>query len=151
MAAEIPISAPPSRFIRKWLMDQSIIGNENAASASWPSTIAQVPTSPDNFVTLTDTFGILDGRNLSNGQAYNHPGIQVRVRSQSFDSAYMKGLEIQTSLSQNIGGQLISLDVSRIAKIEGMKLTMPLSYMGEETQNRRHVVVFNMVVTIRSV
>ena len=68
------------------------------------------PAVPDNAVTLYDTVGNDDGRAMQGGSIYNHPGVQIRVRSKALQLGHAKAEEIRTVLSESIKLSPISVD-----------------------------------------
>lgn len=70
----------PADVIR-WALINAGGGTLPSAGGDWPIAAWQESDTPDNFVTLYDTSGTLDGRVHNDGEIQEHPGIQIRVRS----------------------------------------------------------------------
>lgn len=56
-------------------------GSLPSSGNAWPIAAWQESDLPDNFITLYDTSGNIDGRFQNNGAVQEHPGIQIRVRA----------------------------------------------------------------------
>jgi len=139
----------PADVLRWLLIDLGVLGMPPAAGA-WPGHCNFEPSVPDECVTLYDTVGNDDGREMNSGKLYNHPGVQVRVRSKSIPSGHSKASQIRTALAESINVSRISIDgvtylvqaVTRIGQV------IPI---GRETQTStgRFVHTVNATLSLR--
>ena len=114
------------------------------------SAVQAVPTTPDLFVTVTDTGGHTDGRIQRTGEIITHPGIQVRVRSRDFPTAWDKTQAVLTALS-SAKGAVITGRATRTYRLDSFTMTSTPTLMLIEEQARRHTFVLNGLVTIREI
>jgi len=135
----------PADILLRYLLDAGI-----ASSASlWEGFVGFQPDLPDDVISIYDTTSIQDGR-LMSGETINHPGFQVRVRSNSRILAYRKVSDISSSFDA----------VLRTAvEMEGSNYTLqsirqgapiPLGLEQDRTP-ARHLFVLNGSVTVKQI
>jgi len=118
----------------------------------WPLYISSMPDG-DNIETncgaIYDTAGVLDGK-LSSGEVIQHPGIQLRIRSDDYETGYAKIEAIALALDDVswdtivVGGNTYLLqNISRTTSV------VPLG--SERGYKRRFVFTVNFLITIRKV
>lgn len=90
----------PAQVIRQLLIDALVFGNESANT--WPSFVHHMPDSPKNVVSVHDRTGILDGRLMDGGEYDEHPGIQIMVRSSTFEDGWVMASAITTVLDSTL-------------------------------------------------
>ena len=94
LIGEIDGVASPAMLLRASLITAGIIGT---AGHAYPSYTGSLPAGIDDAVVLYDTASLQDGR-LATGASINHPGVQIKVRTQS----YTAGVNLCGSLQDHI-------------------------------------------------
>lgn len=77
----------PADVIRNLIIDLAH-GTAPSDEDDWPVYVGNEPDTPDNVITVYDTAGRLDSKNMTDGEVVEHPGFQVRVRSASQNQYY---------------------------------------------------------------
>lgn len=90
----------PEEIIRAALLKLGIVNAED--SASWPAFVSMEPDAPDNTVTVYGTEGFDSGRTMNDGRRLVHYGVQVRVRSSTFQAGWTKTRAIRDGLDESI-------------------------------------------------
>jgi len=119
---------------------------------TWPLYISSMPDGDaveTNCGAIYDTAGVLDGK-ISDGEVIQHPGIQISIRSDNYETGYAKIEAIALALDDTfldtitIGGDTYSLrNISR---------TTPVIPLGSERgYKRRFVFVVNFLVTLNKI
>lgn len=89
------LSHPPSQIIRQLLID---LGQGSDHSTSWPVYSHQGTDSPDAQISVVDTAGIVGKRFQQSGAVHELRGIQIFVRAEYEQKAYMKADAIKEAL-----------------------------------------------------
>lgn len=116
----------------------------------WPLFINHLPDTnrvSTNCGAIFDTAGVNDAR-LMTGEWPQHPGIQIRIRSQVYETAYAKIEDIANSLdsvdhvSLVFGGETFEIqNISRTSAITNMGL-------GKGTKRRSNLTI-NFLLTLK--
>jgi len=119
---------------------------------SWPLYISSMPDGEDVKVdcgSIYDTAGVLDGK-LSNGKVVQHPGIQLRIRSDDYEQGYAKIEEIALALDDvcwdtvEVGGVTYLL--------ENISRSTPIVPLGSERgYQRRFLFTVNFLITLKKI
>lgn len=144
----------PAQIVRDLLVDLGL-GTLPSASGSWPIYVSNIPDSPDSLITITDTVGISDGRTQFDGQAHEHPGIQVAVRDANHQDGWEKINALRVALSETIRNNAVSITdnvgtgtsvytVYAITKVGGVIV------LGKDTPtSKRNLFTLNATVALR--
>lgn len=98
----------PAQIIRDLLVTLGL-GTLPSDSGSWPIYVSNIPDSPDSIITITDTVGTNDGRTHVDGQANEHPGIQIAVRDANHQDGWEKIRAIRVSISETVQRNTVSI------------------------------------------
>lgn len=82
-------------------------GSLPSSASDWPIGWAQEDDTPDNFITVYDTSGIVEGRIQNDGEVPEHPGIQIRVRSYDPTAAWLKINSLAELLDKSINNTIV--------------------------------------------
>lgn len=141
----------PAEIVLQYLLDYSPsdpVGNEPDAD-EWPIYFSQVPTEPDNTITVFDTAGRGDGRLGRTREVITHPGIQVRVRGATHAVAWAKVLQVIAALDAvQRTNVVLEGKTYQIATITRQGTPM---FMGPEPQSDRTRLLFsiNALLSVR--
>lgn len=100
---------PPCRIVRQLLLDLGLV-TEPILYADWPVFVTEEPQGPDNVVTLYDTPGIMQGRFQVDGEVQEEYGIQIRVRSQDYETGYTKAKTLANALDEDVLRESVTVD-----------------------------------------
>lgn len=117
-------------------------------AADWSCFSTNEPDRPENCVTIYDTLGRDFGRTMPDGEALNHPGISIRVRSADHDSGQAKAHTIREALSKTIYQNTVHIgsndyvvwDVNSISQVLPIGKNVPHSKRSIFTINARMAV-----------
>lgn len=89
----------PADVLRHWVT-QNGLGVMGGQPGEWPCFCSIEPNSPDDVLTFTDTTSRQFGASQYSGEGFDHPGVQIRIRSGSYIKGYRKAHELKTFLDQ---------------------------------------------------
>lgn len=136
----------PSEIFRQMLIDLGL-GTEGSAGSDWPAYATAEPNDPDNCVTIYDTQGMDDGRTMTDGEAWIHPGIQVRVRSKNQSVGFSKANSIRAAFCQ-VNSRQVSCDTS-LYNVECVTHIGQILNVGQDVSpSKRRVHTLNVTTVI---
>jgi hypothetical protein len=116
-------------------------------SAAWPVHVESEPDVPDNCITVQETAGTLDGKDMAIGQLDEHLGAQIRVRSVDHAAGFTKaravavGLDEITRYGVNVENSIYF--IQNVSRKSG-----PLS-IGNEPTSKRKLFTINVTISLR--
>ncbi len=145
------LQASPASIIAAYLIENEIGAMTDPSDRSnWPLYISHLPDGENvktNAGAIYDTTGIQDLRSMT-GEGYQHPGIQIRIRSRNYETGYAKIENIANALDVVAWG-IITID-SLEYRIQNVSRTSPIVSLGVETGTvRRFHFTINFLLTIR--
>ena len=141
----------PAHILSRYIIDDIALASDPSDSDDWPMYISSLPDGPQvntDCAVVYDTSGIKDGRYMS-GEVIIHPGIQIRVRSRNYDTAYNKIEEIALALDA-IQNNLIIIGAYEY-KILNASRTTPIICIGVDDNSstkRRSNFTSNFLLTL---
>ena len=141
----------PAHILSRYIIDGIALASDPSDSDDWPMYISSLPDGPQvntNCAVVYDTSGIKDGRYMT-GEVVIHPGVQIRIRSRDYDTAYNKIEEISLALDA-IQNNLIIIG-SYEYKIINASRTTPIIYIGVDDNSstkRRSNFTSNFLLTL---
>jgi hypothetical protein len=93
-------------ILDQFLRDQLVFGDSQASTLNWPLYVAHMPDSSrtvDELGAVSETQGVKDGRLMTGFLVFKY-GLQVLIRSLTYEEGYAKAVEVQEVL-QAVGGQ----------------------------------------------
>lgn len=137
------ISCSPARLLAAYL------ATGIKQKAGWSVQVGNEPTSPDETITIFDTVGYTDGRNLVSKATCIHHGIQFRIRSRDYRDGWLKLGEIQRLLDQICNTEIKVEEVDFV--LNSFVLAGPGGFIGNQEKNKRCVFTLNGLLTAREV
>ncbi len=117
---------------------------------SWPLYVANMPDGNDietNCGCVYDTPGVLDGK-LSSGEVIQHPGIQLRIRSNDYETGYAKTEAIALALD-DVSWDTITVSGTTYL-LQSVSRTSPVVPLGSERgTKRRFLFTANFLITLK--
>lgn len=129
----------PAEIVRQLLVDLGLCSDPaDDPLSAWPAYVGVEPASPDNCVTVYDTAGSPDGRHMPTGEAVQHHGFQVRVRSATHQKGWGKVQAIRVGLSENVRLEYVEIAATADTPLTGYDVhavarLSPINALGFET------------------
>lgn len=136
----------PADIVRYALVDMGE-GSAPLNAADWPISVGYEPDSPDSCVTLYDTTGTPDGRSQVDGEVFEHPGVQLRVRASGHQVCWTKMNELVAALD-SIYHRRVTIGSSTYSIQVVANRTNPESLGKEEKATKRDRFVVNFTVSV---
>ncbi len=99
----------PSDLVRYLLIQLGLGSLPTNPPNSWPIYRGEEPSTPDNCITVYDTAGRDSGDSQVDGEKFEYVGIQVRIRSASYNVGYVKAEAIAKSMDEDIQNDNIAV------------------------------------------
>lgn len=148
-----PLANSPADILAHLLadLDQGVVPMDGVtyANGDWPIYVAGEPSAPDDVVTLYDTTGRQQGRDMVFGQVFEHHGVQVRVRATDHEAAYVKCRELAVKMDTGIYQDGVTVGANRYV-VQCVDRQSDCFSLGRNapTDNRRLFTV-NVMVVVR--
>lgn len=135
----------PAKLVIQYLVDVGAAGDatpmpDGSVLGDWPAYNAISPDGhdnanvPDNMVTIYDTEGKSDGRDMApGGEQVEHPGLSIFVRSLDYDEGYIQAKKLKTALARIARTQVTYKGYTY--SIQAVH-TRPIRYAGPAAGNR---------------
>lgn len=142
----------PAKILAQHMISGGTLGDPGASSLSWPLYVGHMPDQtgvPDNAAAIYDVEGLKDGR-LMEGTTIFHYGVQVRIRSRTFDAGWTKIQAVATAADAIKQAQVVI--GGNTYTIAGVSQVGPALFLGlEGGTKRRFLFTINMMATIKEV
>lgn len=123
-------------------------------SSDWGIYAEGEPSSPDNVVTLYETQGIDDGRDMITGEKFGAYGFQVRIRAVDHKTGILKANQIKTTMELKAGGIYdlgVTIDGINYTVHAVSKIGQILSIGKEVPKTKRSLFTINAVMNVTMV
>jgi len=111
MAASRYLEHSPARVLQQLLLDLGLGGDpEDDPVPAWPVFVSREPSSPDECLTVYDTEERRHGRTMADGAKVVHYGVQVRVRSRTYEAGRAKADAVQATLEKGVYQTNVSIE-----------------------------------------
>lgn len=143
------LSHSPSRIITQLLINLSI-GSDPEDDDDWPIYYSRMPDGTDNCIAVYDTTPQNDAKAMTDGEVFEHFGIQIRLRHTSYDSGFDKirneiGLLLDAVKRSTVTIGTTSYRVGSVTKRSG---PFPI---GNDPKTGRLLFTMNAVTTIQQI
>ena len=142
----------PASILADYLIDTLGKMSDPSDGDSWPLYTASLPDGPQietSCGAIYDTSGIGDGRYMI-GSVVQHYGVQLRIQSRDYNTAYVKIEDISTSIDviSNVSIVIGALEF----EMRNASKSSAITYIGPDTKStkRRFNFTVNYLLTIRS-
>lgn len=119
---------------------------EQTSEDAWGVYVSAEPPEPDRVITVYDTSGTLEDRLQRSGRVPSHPGVQVRVRAESYPIGWDKAVAVATILDA-IHNTSITVDGTAYV-VQVAKRTTDVLPLGMEVGTKRNLFTINARLTI---
>lgn len=145
-------------MVKQLLVDlnMGVLPSYNASGAyvglPWPVFASGEPDIPDNCITVYDTTGIKDTRNMYGGLVFYHLGFQVRIRAVDHTSGWLKAEEIQDALAKQVLRRQIVVTDGNTYLVQCIAKIGRILDLGKDMGNsKRTLFTLNALVTMKKV
>ncbi len=123
-----------AHVVRDYLV-QIGLGTLPSLEATWPIFVGKSQDKPDNMVLLSNTMGMMNGRDLRSGKTHEHFGLSMLVRSTEETIGY-KRADLLCKVFDAIFRQVVTVDSVRymIQSISRRTQIVPLGSAREEKE-----------------
>lgn len=144
------LEASPSSILAAYIINTLDKMSWSIEKDNWPLFVSSMPDG-DNVENdcgaIYDTAGVLDGRQMD-GKVPQHQGLQLRIRSQSYEVGYAKAEDIALELDE-VANVSLTIDAGEY-EIQNVSRTTPIVFLGPEVgTKRRYLFTVNFLLTIR--
>ncbi len=144
------LQASPASILAYYIINTLAKMTDPSDAANWPIYVSHLPDGSGiktNAGAIYDTVGTRDLRSM-NGGVSEHPGIQIRIRSDVYETGYVKIEDIANTLDEVVNA---SVEIGALEyEIQNVSRTSPIVSLGVEpgTKRRFHFTI-NFILTIR--
>lgn len=140
----------PATIVAAYIIQKLGKMTDPSDRGSWPLYISHLPEGRNvqsNCGAVYDTAGTVDLRSMT-GQFYQHPGVQFRIRSSSYEIGYVKIEDIANALDA-VSFDTVTIGSSQF-RVQNISRTSPIAALGIEpgTVRRFHFTI-NFLLTVR--
>jgi hypothetical protein len=154
------LEASPADIVR-WLLVQFGFGvdpedNQPPQAGAWPIFATNQPNFPDQSITVLDTRGQTDGREMTAGALYDHFGFQVAVRTVDHAAGWQKLAAIRSFMSTMLNNVTVGVPdlpgtgSGQFCVYTFAKIGQVLASGKEAPNSRRSLFTLNALVAIHS-
>ncbi len=135
------------------ILGQLLIDNGQASdptgTGAWPLSIGLEADIPDNVLTVYDTVGQNDGREMVTGELLSHEGIQLRVRAADKRTGYAKANALRAFLSETVKRNTVNLDGVSYTVNCAVKIGQVLPIGDDVPNTRRKLFTLNFLLSCK--
>ena len=117
----------------------------------WPLYCPHMPDGDDvetNCGVARDSPGTQDRRSIRSGEVPDHPGVQIRIRTNDYDAGYAKIEDVVLALDAVINETVVMGAASYL--IQNVSRTSPIAYLGVEPGTKRRMFfTVNYLLTLK--
>lgn len=137
----------PAEIIAACLISKGVF-NTPSKTSTFPLFVSHLPSAKDvmQAAAISDIEGLTEMRFMS-GVLVVHPGLQIRVRSSDYNTAFKKMELISSSLSSVIKEE-VAIGDTAIYIIHNVSQTSSIISMGIEPDTRLYLFSINFITTI---
>lgn len=136
-----------------FLHSPAVIVQALISSIISPTTVyaGSEPTEPDNCITVYDTEGQADGREMVGGEILEHIGIMFRVRGKDHPTTYSIAANLRKAIAEQIRLNNLVLG-SATYTIWCFSKIKPIFFLGRDmARSQRYVFTVNCLASIERV
>ncbi len=136
-------------ILAAYIINNLSLMTDPSDDTDWPLHISHLPDIKINCGAIYDTAGILDAK-LESGEVVEHPGIQLSIRSDDYETGFAKIEEITLALDDVNWDTIVIGGTTYL--LQNISRTSPIVPLGSERGfQRRFVFTVNFLVTLRKI
>lgn len=139
----------PAAIVRRLLINKGA-GTDPTDKQAWPVFDSGEADKPDSAITVYDTEGHLQGREMIEGETHDFHGIMVQVRAAGHSAGYAKARAIAVLFDKSIYWNTIDIGTSKYT-IQSIGRTSDVLALGKEPGTKRNLFTINALATLRQV
>lgn len=141
----------PAEIVQQLLIDLGY-GDDvdfTGTGTSYPVYHGLMPDVTEDCLCVTDTEGMLHGRDMVAGGRQEHVGVQIRARSESVTGGAQKMRDIAQGLDSVVYQNTVTIG-GYSYHVQAITRTSPVIYIGPEIgTSRRYLFSVNAVISVR--
>lgn len=118
------------------------------ASGAWPVFVDSEPNAPDNCVTVYDTQGLDQGRDMNSGEMLGPVGFQVRIRAADHQTGWAKADAIAEMMAKSVYQRQVAIS-GRVYVVHAISRVGNVIRLGKEQNGNRSLFTVNAVTNVR--
>lgn len=118
------------------------------ASSGWPVYVGSEPTSPDEVITIYDTAGVTNGRDMVVGERSEHRGLQLRFRAGDYLTGYVKASAVADALDKQTGKVTVTIGATTYTIWTVVRRSDVISLGRKVDKSQRDVFVLNATISV---
>ncbi len=139
----------PADVIRQLLVDMDLGLDYEDAKTSWAAFASGEPDLPDDCITVYDTDGRQNGRDMVGGERNEHAGFQIRVRARDHATGHGKARQIAVAIDEGVNNVQVDLEGNGYL-IYAITRTGGVLALGKDAPNsKRSLFTINGVASLR--
>lgn len=144
------LQASPASVMAYYIINELEKMSDPSDGDDWPLYVSHLPDNKNvktDAGAIYDTAGTSDIRSMT-GENYEHPGVQIRIRSRVYETGFVKIEDIANALDTVVQADVEIGDLEY--RIYNVSRTSPIASLGVEpgTTRRFHFTI-NFLLTIR--
>ncbi len=152
-ASDNALGISPARILAQYIRDELATMTNPTDNDVWPLYVGSLSDSKNvktEAGALYDPAGVIDGK-LMNGEVIQHPGIQLRIRSQSYQTGWSKAESVALDLDEVYRDTVVVNGNTYL--IQNISRTSQVIALGQEmkTSKRRYIFTVNFLMTLKRV
>lgn len=140
----------PAKVIRAYLVANGLgVLPAAAGSPDWKVFVGKEPQDPDNIITVYNPAGLIELKNMRDGEQFVHHGVQFRFRNLDYELGWAKGIAVKDLMTK--GTKMSPVAVPGDSTdwiIQSFNLTMDLAFLLEEEKKNRQVFTMTGRITL---
>lgn len=145
-ASKLPMLHSPVFVLYQHLVDGLQIDAAGATALGWQGVVSNSPHTKEKSVTLLDTTPFTEGRSQRTGHTFTHPGAQVVIRCNNYNTGYVKAAALKDFL-ERIFHAAVSID-AQTYRIDSVGVAGDIVPFGPDPDTRQDLFSLNMLATI---
>ena len=139
----------PSAVIVQYLVDENLFSYPSR-NGTWPVYIDYFPGGKKKQTggVVSSTQGLMDGREMESGKVIDHPGIQIMVRTKTYDKGYEKILSVCSDF-ETVNNKSVVMRDSTIYTLCNISRISSILPMGIEEETRLFLFSVNFIITMK--
>lgn len=139
----------PAEIIRQLILNLELGEPIADPLARWTVFHSNLPELPHDAILISDTEGVLQGREHVEGHLETKYGIQVMVRSNNVSQGYIKATRIKEAFSEDVLRTEVELE-GEVYLIQAITCRSPVIDVGRDTTGKRYRKTVNAIVSLHN-
>lgn len=145
-----PTLYSPAFVTRKLLVDLGLGIEPDNTTTDWQVYSDDMPDIIDPVIVVLDTTGVVNGRNMVDGEMSEYPGIQIQVRSREPQAGWSKARQIALALDQAVNFLVVAPDASARWLVHSITRSGNIIAAGKDRpESERNLFTINATISLK--